>query len=118
MTEDEKEMAVTMLESGCSYSQVARNLGKHRTTIWEMFHEQCGEKKKAAEDKKKIRASGCPALCKYLIENDMPVSLFAYACHVSEFNIRRLLKNGIGSKTTIEQVCKVTGIPEKELLGK
>ena len=118
MTNEEKEMAVTMLESGCSYGQVARNLNKNKTYIYEMFSEKCGRKQKEAGNEKRIRASKCPALCRYLIEEEYTLGEFANVCYLSEGVVSRLLGTGKASKNTIEQVCRVTGMSEDELFRK
>ncbi|MBR4934480.1 MAG: hypothetical protein IKZ01_01265 [Anaerotignum sp.] len=40
MTEEQKEMAIVMLESGCTYEQVSRNIGVPASEIAEVFQKE------------------------------------------------------------------------------
>lgn len=40
MTDEQREMAIVMLESGCTYEQVSRNIGIPESEIAEAFQKE------------------------------------------------------------------------------
>ena len=115
MTKEQREMAETMLESGCTYTQVARNLGYSREYICKLF--RC-QKYSDMRMERSIKASKCPVLKHWLYENDMTVQELADACYVSRATIQNIFTKGKISVDTLEQVCRVTGMAEENLLQK
>lgn len=115
MTKEQREMAETMLESGCTYAQVARNLGFSREYIGQLF--RC-QKYRDIRMERSIKASKCPALRRWLYDNDMTVQDLADACYVSRATIQNIFTKGQISVDTLEQICRVTGMTEENLLQK
>ena len=116
MTKEQIEMAETMLESGCSYSQVARNLQIARQTVSRYFK---GKYPRFAAEAGVIKS--CEAsrgLAEWMRENNVSIRALADSCYVSEGTICRFLYKGKASKTTMTEVCRVTGRSEDALLKK
>ena len=111
MTSEQREMAVTMLESGCTYAQVARNLGCSRQYIQKTFGCQ---KFREMRDQARIRKCKYPAIMRYLVENDMTEAEFAKRCYVSRATMTKMLVYGKVSNATVEQVLRVTGMSFEE----
>ena len=118
LTEKQKEQAIKMFEAGCSFGYVAKVLGYNKTTIWEMFHKKYTPIIKAKREERQIITSKCPALKRWLIENDVTMDVFADMCYLSRSTIDKLLRKGIATADTLEQICRVTGMSEENLLQK
>lgn len=116
MTKEQLEMAETMLESGCSYAQVARNLQVARQTVSKYFKEKYPRSASAAGEIKSCEAS--KGLADWMRENEVSIRALADFCYVSDGTICRFLYMGKASKSTLAEVCRVTGKSADELLKK
>lgn len=116
MTKEQYEMADTMLESGCSYAQVARNLQLSRQTVSRYFNHKYHRAAPAAGAIKSCEASRELAI--WMKENEISIRMLAHFCYVSDGTICRLLYMGKASATTLAAVSKVTGLPADKLIQK
>lgn len=116
MTSEQREMAVTMLESGCSYAQVGRNLGYSREYIRQKFSGQFPSKRNSGEVHP--RSKRFEKLADWMRQNHVSIRELAGKCYVSGGTINKMLYEGKASDGTLEQVCRVTGISKEELLQK
>ena len=111
MTKEQKDMAITMLESGCTYTQVAKNLGYSKEHIRKTFGCQ---KYRDLKKEKMIQNCKYPAIRRWLLDNGIPVYKFAEMCYVDRSTIQNMLSKGFVSSGTVEQVLRVTGMSFEE----
>jgi len=114
MTKEQEEMAITMLESGCSYAQIGRNLGFSGTHIRKRFSGKYGKVAASMRREKMIRNCFFPNIRRWLLDNKISVNAFADMCYVNRSTIQNMLSKGFVSSGTVEQVLRVTGMPFEE----
>lgn len=114
MKKEDREMALAMLESGCTFAQVSRNLGYTPQYIGMVFGDQFGEQLKKAKQNKRLSRCKYPAILQWIFDNDMTIEAFAGACYLSITTIKAMLYKGLVSEMTVEQVLRVTGMSFEE----
>ena len=114
MTKEQIEMAETMLESGCTFAQVGRNLGCSPQYIRFVFGAKFSEQLKKAKQNKRLSRCKYPAILQWIFDNDMTIEAFAGACYLSITTIKAMLYKGLVSEMTVEQVLRVTGMSFEE----
>lgn len=115
MTNEQRKMGKKMLESGCTYMQVAEKLGMSTSAVHAALYDP-----KYKELKKQKTISECyyPNLRKWMYDNDIPVGLMSSLCYVGNATMRRILSKGTMSRDIARQILRVTGMSYEEAFYK